>query len=371
MMIRSFDNGSTWTGDLSKAYSGQIVAQQRTKTGSDGNYYSGQMPVAVQLNNGKIALAIEIRLPKDPAEPSVSTYNMAFAYTDGADPWPKALGEDEEGPATLVKSAYTAMAGPYIRQFYSGETVFTHHWGVTWYYFIGDANASYTSYAKSRNDGVFFEDSSIHLWGGLEITDTHVVTGTIPAHGNKGIYLGNRYLNHTLTAKNSSAVIDGRLDDWSDVGEAYFVGSSSQAQASVRAKRDSSYLYLAIEALDECITSSDRVTVMLSNGTTGSQVYVTVYPDGRYSVTDANGKKLTTAGIDGRIYMEGSYEEYGDTDVGYAAEIRIPRSLFTTTTLRICPVIYNKDEVHETPIVDTVSNITTDDRTGWLKLKLS
>ena len=328
------------------------------------------MPVATQLNNGSIVLALEVRLPKT-EDPTKNTYHMAFAYTDGSNPWPESLGEDEQGPATLVPSAFTAKAGPYIRQFYSGETVLAHHWGVSWLYFIGDAKASYKSYETSRNDGLFFENSSIHLWGCLEITDTHVITGTVAAHGNKGVYLGNRYLNHTLTAKSSSATIDGRLNDWSDVGEAFFVGSSTQAQASVRTKQDSKYLYLAIEALDECITSSDRVTVMLSSGTTGSQVYVTVYPDGRYAVTDQNGKKLTTTGIDGRIYMEGSYEQYGDIDVGYAAEIRLPRSLFTTTTLRICPIICNRDEKYETPILDTVSNITIDDRSGWLKLKLS
>ncbi len=370
MMIRSYNNGTTWTSDLTKAYSGQIVAQQKTKTGSDGNYYSGQMPVAVQLNNGKIALAIEVRLPKED-DPTTSTYNMAFAYTDGDNPWPDALGEDEQGPATLVPSAYTAMAGPYIRQFHSGETVFTHHWGVNWYYYIGDSNATYTSFASGSNNGLFFEDSTVHIWGCLEITDTHAVTGTIPALGNQGVYLGNRYLNHTLTAKNSAVTVDGKFDDWSDNGEAFFVGGSSQAQASVRVKSDANNLYLAIEALDECITSSDRVTVALSSGTSGKQVYLTVYPDGKVSVTNEKGTIVSSSGIEARVYMQGSYEQYGDTDVGYAAEVKLPRSLFTTTTLRVCPVIYNRDGQFEAAIIDTVANTTLDNRSGWLKIKLS
>ncbi len=370
MMIRSFDNGNTWTGDLTKAYSGQIVAQQKTKTGTDGNYYSGQMPVAVQLNNGKIALAIEVRVPKE-SDPTSSTYNMAFAYTDGNDPWPHALGDDEQGPATLVPNAYTSKAGPYIRQFYSGETVFTHHWGVTWYYFIGDSNASYTSFAESKNDGVFFDDTWVHIWGCLEITDTHVITGTIPAHENKGIYVGNRYLNHTLTAKSSTVDVDGRLDDWSDTGEAFYVGSSTQAQASIRVKRDTENVYFAIEALDKCITSADRVTLRLSSGTSGKQVYLTVYANGESALTDENGQAISAGGAECRVYMEGTYEQFGDEDVGYAAEVKLPISLFSTGTLRIAPIIYNKDSKYETPIADMISNMSVDDRSGWLKIKLS
>ena len=69
--------------------------------------------------------------------------------------------------------------------------------------------------------------------------------------------------------------------------------------------------------------------------------------------------------------MEGSYEQYGDTDVGYAAEIKLPRSLFSTKSLRVCPVIYNRDSKYETVTADTVSTTNLDDRTGWLKLNIA
>lgn len=367
MMIRSYNNGTSWTSDLTKAYSGQIVAQQWTKTGSDGNYYSGQMPVATQLNNGNIVLALEVRQPKDASTPDDSTYHMSFAYSPGENSWPKALGDDEEGPTTLVENAHLYRAGPYIRQFNSGESILGYHWGVGWYYSLGDANASAASFGNSQS----FFDGWTHIWGCLEITNTHAVTGIVPVYENKGLFLGNRYLNHTLTAKKSTVTVDGRLDDWSDNGEAFFVGSSTQAQASIRVKSDTSNLYLAIEALDECITASDRVTVALSSGTTGKQVYLTVYPDGRVSLTNEKGTSLTTSGVEARVYMEGSYEQYGDTDVGYAAEIKLPRSLFSTKSLRVCPVIYNRDSKYETVTADTVSTTTLDDRTGWLKLNIA
>ena len=79
------------------------MAQQLTKKGSDGNYYSGQMPVAVQLNDGNIALALEARLPTSSGS---NTYNVSFAYSPGENSWQDALGEDQEGPSTLKKYVY-------------------------------------------------------------------------------------------------------------------------------------------------------------------------------------------------------------------------------------------------------------------------
>ena len=86
-MLRSFDNGYTWSSDINVPYDAQIVAQQFTKKGSDGNYYSGQMPVAWQLNNGTIVLALEVRYGKD--GDSNKTFNMSFAYSDGTNSWPQ------------------------------------------------------------------------------------------------------------------------------------------------------------------------------------------------------------------------------------------------------------------------------------------
>lgn len=61
-ILRSFDNGYTWTGDITVPYSGQVVAKQATENYDGVQFYTDQMPVAVELQNGTIALALESRL---------------------------------------------------------------------------------------------------------------------------------------------------------------------------------------------------------------------------------------------------------------------------------------------------------------------
>ncbi len=368
MMIRSYDNGKTWTGDMSKPYGAQIIAQQKTKKGSDGNYYSGQMPVAIQLNNGNIALALEARVPKSGSS-SDSTYNLSFAYSPSVNSWQTALGSDEEGPSTLVKNKFTSKAGPYLRQFESGETLLSYHWGGKWYVMLGNSSAT-TFYSPVE----FFEGVKIHQWGAMEITNTHTVTGVVPMNGNMGIYVGNMYLNHTLAAKDVSVSVDGMADDWTGTDQAFFVGSVSQAQTSIRVQEDEENLYFYAETLDYYISDVDRVAFYLgTDATASSYINVSVYANGNVTVTNKSNKEIAADGVEAKVLCNGTYDVYDDKDTGYVIELKIPKSVIgnSSDVQLFNPTLYNKDKKNEKAISDTVGTLSITESAKWLKISLS
>ena len=355
-MLRSFDNGHTWNNNIAVPYTAQIVAQQFTTKGSDGNYYSGQMPVAWQLNNGKIALALEIRIGKD----NNKTYNMSMAYTDGNNPWPVSLGADEQGPTTLVKNMFLKMAGPYIRQFESGESLLSYHWGSKWYIKVGNAEAnsfgdSYTAFGSEQTS----------MWGSMELIGSHTIIGTVPSVVNKddkgnyigtnGIYIGKFNLNHTISSTNKDITVDGYLSEWNDVTEAFFVGSESQAQSSVRVSEDAENVYFAAEVLDYYITSEDKIAFLVGDHSTGKYLNVAISPELQ---------------IEAACYIVGTSNNNKDRDTGYIVEIKMPKSLFSDNTLIFTPALYNKDQSEDTTI-DYVGDISVTNTQNWLKIKLS
>ena len=363
MMIRSFDNGQTWTGDLSVAYGGQIVAQQLTKKGSDGNYYSGQMPVAVQLNDGNIALALEARLPTSSGS---NTYNVSFAYSPGENSWQDALGEDQEGPSTLKKNMFTKMAGPYLRQFVSGETLLSYHWGNKWYVKLGNSTATsfYDSYEA-------FADTKINMWGSLEITDSHVVTGVVPADGNALLHVGNMYLNHTVAANSASITLDGSNDDWTNVDEAFFVGSNSQAQTAIRTAQDDENMYFYAEVLDYYVSDKDRVSFVLSNGVNQKYYNISVYANGEISAVDSDSKEVET-GVEAKVLVDGTVDVYDDKDKGYVIELKVSKTLVGGGCSYVIfdPILYNKDKASQKAESDTVGGLSIVDCSNWLHIDL-
>ena len=363
MMIRSFDNGQTWTGDLSVAYGGQIVAQQLTKKGSDGNYYSGQMPVAVQLNDGNIALALEARLPTSSGS---NTYNVSFAYSPGENSWQDALGEDQEGPSTLKKNMFTKMAGPYLRQFVSGETLLSYHWGNKWYVKLGNSTATsfYDSYEA-------FADTKINMWGSLEITDSHVVTGVVPADGNALLHVGNMYLNHTVAANSESITLDGSNDDWTNVDEAFFVGSNSQAQTAIRTAQDNENMYFYAEVLDYYVSDKDRVSFVLSNGVNQKYYNISVYANGEISAVDSDSKEVET-GVEAKVLVDGTVDVYDDKDKGYVIELKVSKTLVGGGCSYVIfePILYNKDKASQKAESDTVGGLSIVDCSNWLHIDL-
>lgn len=365
MMIRSFDNGVTWTGDLSVAYGGQIVAQQLTKKGSDGNYYSGQMPVAVQLNNGDIALALEIRLPKTSSQGD--TFHLSFAYSPGVNSWPVALGDDEEGPSSLVKSKFTSMAGPYLKQFDSGETVLTYHWGGKWYYKLGNNTA--TAFTSSVE---YFEGKAIDQWGATEITGAHSIIGTVPAEGNAGAYIAMSHLNHTINAENTDITLDGSCAEWNNIDQAFFVGSKSQAQASIRTAQDEENIYFYAEVLDRYLSDKDSISFYLCKDTIGDYINVSVSAIGDILVKNKMNKTISDSGVEAIVKVAGTIGNFDDIDKGYVIELKVPKATIGTLSSSIYfnPTLFNKDSKSSKPESDTVGDISITNVSKWLLIKI-
>ena len=363
-MIRSFDNGKTWSCDVNTPYSGQIVMQEYTKTGSDGRYYSGQMPVATVLNNGKIALALEVRTLDSSGN---KTYHLSMAYTDVENSWPVSLGADEEGPSTLRKKIYAKSAGPYIRQFKSGETLLTFHWDG-WYSRIGNTSAT------SFNDRVHpFGDKETHQWGSTEIVGTHKVLGTVTSADKMLIHLGSFYLNHTIKAESISPVIDGYSEDWNDIDQAFFVGSETQAQLSLRTAQDDDYVYFMAEVLDYYLSDKDKVGFIVGNGATGEYHNVSVSATGELTIsTNGKGISLSKADVEYKVISSGTIDVWNDSDQGYVIEIKIPKSAFgsSVSTLIINPTLYNKDKSTEKAKSDTVAELSLTNVQNWLRINL-
>ena len=363
-MLRSFDNGYTWNGNINVPYTAQIVAQQYTKTGSDGKYYSGQMPVATILNNGKIALALEVRTTDSSGN---KTYNLSFAYTDAKNSWPVALGGDEEGPELLKKNMFLKGAGPYIRQFKSGETLLTYHWD-SWYMLIGNTDAT----QFNERVKAFGKDKAVDIWGSTEIIGTHTVIGTVPDASCGGIYVSKFNLNHTVKAKNVEITVDGNTSDWESTDEAFFVGSESQAQTAIRVAQDDEYIYFVAEVLDNKLSQKDRVSFCVGNVSSGKYVQVSVNPLGDIGINPKGGLPLSKDDVSAFVLYDGTVDDFKDKDNGYIVELRIPKSVIGAHISEVIfnPVLQSADSKEGKVVSDSVSELSATDRTNWLRIEL-
>ena len=362
-MLRSYDNGKTWNGNPSVLYAAQIVAQQYTFTGTDGKYYSGQMPVATVLNSGKIVLALEVRTKNSKGE---KTYNMSFAYTDASNSWPVSLGLDEEGPVSLKKDVILKAAGPYIRQFKSGETLLSYHWGTSWYSLIG--NTSATEFNERLN---VFGDEQVDIWGSTEIIGTHTAIGTVPMNNAGGIFVSKLHLNHSIKAVNAEITIDGNSSDFASAQHAFFVGSDSQAQSSIRVAQDSEYVYFIAEVLDNKLSSKDRVSFCVGNPSTDKYINVSVNPLGEIGIGLKSSISVTKEQLSAAALFDGTVNDFTDKDNGYIVELKVPKSLFgNTSVLTFCPLLNNQDSSDGVICQDAIGNLTTNDRSNWLRIEL-
>lgn len=149
-LLRSYDNGATWTPNITDKnvpnngqagydpthYDGHIVSQTSLGTVHEQHFFNDQMPVGIQLHNGSIALVMECYKFNDGEYKSPTTgkayrhYKTSVAISH--DNWAKSLALTEAGPAdkyyisqaTGRRYEYQVM-GPYLAQFDSGEVVMT------------------------------------------------------------------------------------------------------------------------------------------------------------------------------------------------------------------------------------------------------
>lgn len=360
-ILRSFDNGYTWTGDITVPYSGQVVAKQATENYDGVQFYTDQMPVAVELQNGTIALALESRLNRK------RTYRITMAYSD--DNWAEEIPADGEGPEDKFTNLFVGTA-PYIRQFPSGEVLLRHSLSTTSTLRLADPT------------GHIFTEEVVKLdnmrgWGNIELIDNmHTALVCSTARYNEGevnevhkINLQKVNLNHALFAKSAKNVkIDGNSTDWLDNKDALFVGSKSQAQASYRFARDEDRLCILIDRLDYDLTSQDTTTVRIAlPDSPKSHINITVSPSGVVSqyLLKGDGTK-TELNCKNAVTVLGTVDDSSDTDEGYIAEIEIPAA-YLPENIAVYPSLNNKDH-GEIGVADTPDMIPKDDNTRWIPI---
>lgn len=358
-ILRSFDNGYTWTGDITVPYSGQVVAKQATENYDGVQFYTDQMPVAVELQNGTIALALESRLNRK------RTYRITMAYSD--DNWAEEIPADGEGPEDKFTNLFVGTA-PYIRQFPSGEVLLRHSLSTTSTLRLADPT------------GHIFTEEVVKLdnmrgWGNIELIDNmHTALVCSTARYNEGevnevhkINLQKVNLNHALFAKSAKSVkIDGISTDWLDNKDALFVGSKSQAQASYRFARDEDRLCILIDRLDYDLTSQDTTTVRIAlPDSPQSHINITASPSGVVSqyLLKGDGTK-TELNCKSAVTVLGTVDDSSDTDEGYIAEIEIPAA-YLPENIAVYPSLNNKDQ-GEIGVADTPDMIPKDDNTRWI-----
>lgn len=366
-IARSYDNGKTWKANQPDSYAGYAISQRYIDTVRGIKVFTDQMPCALLLNKyNTIAVAMESKVFY-----GVDYYNISVAYSD--DNWARTLGIDEEGPSDKQKDLWNGGA-PYLKQFPSGETILSYNAQNVYQIRLGDAKAR-----KFYNPCLPFGEEMTGVWGSLELDGSHTVIGTVQdrSSGSSHILIGRMNLNHTLYAGNMTPAVDGDNKDWAGNTEAFFVGSESQAQASVRMSYDKDNLYLLVERLDYDLLSQDTVDVYLNpstQGLGGNSLRLTVGPNGLQQTARYSGgrwKDETVPGAEGKALLRGTVGGSSDQDEGYAVEVVIPRTAIqaNASTLRCALTLYNQDK-GTSRIEDGLDSVSLSQPTSWLKVRL-
>ncbi len=362
-LLRSNDRGLTWTE--SKDYSAQIIMQQFIFNRDGYDYMCDQMPVAIELHDGTIALAAETCNAQ-------GSYRLSVAYS--TDNWAKSLGFNEAGPSNRVTN-FMQAAGPYLAQFDSGETVLACHRSQM-YTYIGNAQAKdftneYQPFAGHKGN-----------WASLFVDSSHSIMGTM-ANETAGatnnptastIDVGRMYLNHVINAKRGEITVDGRTEDWDDNTSALFIGSETQAQMSMRFSYDDEKVYFLIERLDDYLTESDQEGIYVPAD--GKAFYLVKFgTSGIDSIQYSDGERMRNAEFEGIEWAMTIVGGVGDKekDTGKILEFSIPRSktmIADDGLMLFNAVLYNKDK-NEKPVTDTFLNTDIPDKNTWQRIFLT
>jgi len=248
-IIRSFDGGHTWIPDVKEPpYAAHRVTQTYVETLANGTMcFTNQMPVAVELHNGDIALATESDMAR-------GRFMLTMSYSH--DNWKEPLGIDEDGPQDK-NSAFDWGAGPYFVQFQSGETLLSYNTADQFHLRLGD---EYGKNLTSERDIIAF-DGKPGYWGCLCVDSSHSVIAAMPYviedrttrpwTSDNDMMICRYYLNHRINAKkiDGTQAKDGSFADCNT--DALFLCAESGAQVCFSFAHDSENVYLRIDRLDE------------------------------------------------------------------------------------------------------------------------
>lgn len=263
-IIRSFDGGETWIPDVKEPpYAAHRVTQSYVESLENGTKcFTNQMPVAVELHNGDIALATESDMAR-------GRFMLTMSYSH--DNWARALDIDEDGPEDK-STAFDFGAGPYIVQFESGETLLSYNTADQFHLRLGD---EYGKNLTSDRDTIAF-DGNPGYWGCLCVDASHRVLAAMPKvwedrttrpwTSDNDMMLCHFYLNHTvyapvLTKKNAFSD-----DAWKDNTDVLFLGAQSDSQMSLGFAHDTDNIYIRCDRLDRDAGKNGEETIYVQIG---------------------------------------------------------------------------------------------------------
>ncbi len=313
-IIRSYDNGATWTPDVKEApYAAWRVSQSYIATMENGTKcFTNQMATAVELGNGDIAVATESDLAN-------YQFKLTVAYTH--DNFARELGIDEDGPEDK-DFAFDDGAGPYMAHFESGETLLSYNWTGYQHIRIGDEKGR--NFDKEHELITF--GGRYGYWGSLFVDDGHTVISAYPNVGemkhlpkvriDNDLMLGKLRLNHRIDACELTA-------GWKNNTDALFVGALSQAQASIRAAYDSEHLHIRIDRLDKYLTEADGIEVRVKVGENVYKLYHNLAGKSYYELNDI----AEDFGASVTYTLQGELNTWGSSDSGVVVDFEIPRDI--------------------------------------------
>lgn len=398
---------------------GGLNAQgQKAEDGEFAYRITNQMPVAIELNNkNRIALVTESATGwLDSLEDITlsNSLNISISYSDKQEVkiegesgevetkekyWldlreesndnivyekeedvydNEGLGIIEEGPVNSNFLMFTGLA-PYIQQFPSGETIISYNTidgnGEHPTFRIGDAEANFTNSTEFKYDkdlGTGF--SSIELLSSHSIGLVTAATYTEGTETKSYIGVYPLYLNHTINAETIQDVswTDSNIV-WNDNTDALFIGSESQAQASIRVAYDNDNIYFLVDRLDISITDEDTIDLYINTDAENNNYYkVVLSTEGirefKSHIADSE-VYLDMANIKSKVYKNDTSDESG----GYKVFVAIPKSELgqINDAININAVLNNKDEGLETIVTDTFTNVKSEDTSTWNKVRFT
>ena len=370
----SADRGYTWTPDIQPGdtnyYRATTVLQQYIgdKTRVLGGesvtapYFSGQMPVAVELYNGRMLLAAEVH-----GLDLNFTVSYALSREDGT--W-KALDFTEEGPDTLVESPFDTAA-PYVDRFLSGETLLAYGKSAAYYARLGAADGS-----------AFYREFSLigrtrGSMGSVFVSGTHTVLAAFPnepvADGPRGTKITRAYLNHRIDAPTQTVTVDGDAGEWENNTDAFFVGSLTQAQVTLRVAHDAENVYFLLSRWDRYLHDGDTVTVCIADGETCDYRICMDSRGNAICTYVANALTKKTCTVQGAATVFGTENDNSDTDDGVLYEAAVPKVLLglsDAAEIQVRLELKNKDAANEVTVTDTFTGVSYFATGLWPVVKL-
>ena len=377
-LIISNDGFDTWSPNVQAGdknyYRALTVFREYVGDKGGRPHYNGQMPVATELSNGKLFIATEIKQLN-------GSFHISTAVSDYVRGW-KNLATNKEG--TYTKLTGIGCSSPYVDRFTSGEIYLTYnYWHNGQDYLIGRLGkpdgSAFNSYFYNASD-----DNGI--WGACDVVDSHkaitamqdiVSTTTETAEDGAvtevtkyGINLYHHYLNHRINAKETSVILDGFINEWERNSDALFVGSETQAQATVQVAHDRDNVYFLVTRLDKYLTSKDSVKINIADGS-ASYYTVAINPKGAYTVTHS-AKGSITSGTATAVKRFGTVDINTNVDQGVYIEFAIPKAnlgLSGKTSFKAMPALTNKD-ASSTVTEDTLLTANMTSTANWIEVVL-